>query len=52
MACPSVCGDIPRALASGLSYVQVDKHDTCISIVYHLQEPFHEFSFQITILVS
>ena len=27
MGCPPVCGDKPRALASGLSYVQVDKHD-------------------------
>ena len=26
MACPPVRGDYPRALASGLSYVQVDKH--------------------------
>ena len=26
MACPPVRGDNPRVLASGLSYVQVDKH--------------------------
>ena len=26
MGCRPVCGDNPRALASGLSYVQVDKH--------------------------
>ena len=26
MSCPPVCGRDPRALASGLSYVQVDKH--------------------------
>ena len=26
MGCPPVRGDKPRALASGLSYVQVDKH--------------------------
>ena len=26
MACPPVRGDNPRALASGLSYFQVDKH--------------------------
>ena len=26
MSCPPVRGDNPRALASGLSYVQVDKH--------------------------
>ena len=33
MGCPPVPGDNPRALASGLSYVQVDKHD--IPILYH-----------------
>ena len=26
MGCPPVRGDNPRALASGLSYVQVEKH--------------------------
>ena len=36
MGCPPVRRDNPRALASGLSYVQVDKHG--ISIVYHLQK--------------
>ena len=34
MACPPVRGDSSRALASGLSYVQVDKYG--ITIVYHL----------------
>ena len=34
--CPPVRGDNPRALASGLSYVQVDKHG--ITILYHLQQ--------------
>ena len=34
MGCPPVRGDNPRALASGLSYVQVDKHG--ITILYHL----------------
>ena len=34
MACPPVRGDNPRALASGLSYGQVDKHDKCIYILY------------------
>ena len=34
MGCPSVSGDNPRALARGLSYVQVDKHG--ITILYHL----------------
>ena len=36
MACPPVHGDNPRALASGLSYVHVDKHG--ITILYHLHE--------------
>ena len=34
MGYPSVCGDNPRALASGLSYVYVDKHG--ITILYHI----------------
>ena len=34
MACPPIRGDNPRALASGLSYVQVDKHG--LTILYHL----------------
>ena len=34
MACPPVRGDNPRALASELSYVHVDKH--AITILYHL----------------
>ena len=33
-ACLSVCGDNPRASASGVSYVQVDKPG--ITILYHL----------------
>ena len=33
MACPPVPGDHPRASASGLSYVQVDKYG--ITILYH-----------------
>ena len=33
MGCPPVRGDNPRALASGLSYVQVDKQG--ITILYH-----------------
>ena len=36
MACPPVRGDNPRALASGLSYLQVDKHG--ITILYHLHQ--------------
>ena len=34
MGCPPVRGDNPRALASGLSYVQVGKSG--ITILYHL----------------
>ena len=34
MACLPVRGDNPRALAIGLSYVQVDKHG--ITTLYHL----------------
>ena len=33
MGCPPVRGENPRALASGLSYVQVDKHG--ITILCH-----------------
>ena len=36
MDCSPVRGDNPRALASGLSYVQVDKHG--ITILYHLHQ--------------
>ena len=32
MGCPHVRGDNPRALASGLSYVQVDTHGITISV--------------------
>ena len=34
IGCPYVRGDTSRALARGLSYVQVDKHG--ITILYHL----------------
>ena len=36
MGCPPVRGDNPQALASGLSYVQVDKHG--ITVLYHLHQ--------------
>ena len=36
MGCPPVRGDNPRALASGLSYVQVDKHS--ITNLYHIHQ--------------
>ena len=46
MSCPSVCGDNPRALASGLSYVQVDNmvllfYITYISVDLVHQDLFH-----------
>ena len=34
MGCPPVRGDNPRALASGLSYVQMDKHGTLFYATY------------------
>ena len=34
MGCLPVRGDNPRALESGLSYVQVDKHGITISTTY------------------
>ena len=36
MGCPPVRGDNPRALASGLSNVQVDKYG--ITNLYHLHQ--------------
>ena len=36
MGCPPVRGDNPQALASGLSYVEVDKHG--ITTLYHLHQ--------------
>ena len=36
MACSPVRGDNPRALASGISYVQVDKYG--INILYHIHQ--------------
>ena len=36
MGCPPVRGGNPRALASGLSYVNVNKHG--ITILYHRRD--------------
>ena len=36
MGCPPVRGDNPRALASRLSYVQMDEHG--MPILYHLHQ--------------
>ena len=38
MGCPPVRVDNPRALASGLSYVHVDKH--VLIILYHLRNSY------------
>ena len=39
MVCTPVCGDNPRALASGLSPIQVDNN--VINILYHLHHCRH-----------
>ena len=39
MGCPPVRGDNPRALASGLSYLQVDKHGITILYLLHQCRP-------------
>ena len=45
MGCPPVRRDNARALASGLSYVQVNKHG--ITILYHLHaEHFTLYTFK------
>ena len=41
MGCPPVRGDNPRALASGLSNVQVDKHGITIFTTYISVELAH-----------
>ena len=46
MVCPPVREDNPRALASGLSYVKVDKHG--IIILYHLYQCRHYTSRDIS----
>ena len=42
MGCPPVRGDNPRALASGLSYVQVDKHGITIYTTYICVDLAHD----------
>ena len=46
MACPPVRGDNPRALVSGLSYVQVDKHGLTIYTTYISVGPVHHELFR------
>ena len=46
MGCPPVCGDNPRALESGLSYVQVNKHCIKIYIAYISVDLAHDEIFR------
>ena len=45
MGCPHVRGDNPRALACGLSYVQVDKHGITIYATYTSVDLAHQELF-------
>ena len=45
MGCPPVRGDNPRALASGLSYVQVDKHGITFYTTYISVDLAHQVIF-------
>ena len=45
MGCPPVCGNNPRALASGLSYVQVDKHGILFYTTYINVDLAHQVIF-------
>ena len=45
MGCPPVRGDNPRALASGLSYVLVDKHGLTILYTYISVDLAHHVIF-------
>ena len=42
MGCPPVRGDNPRALASGLSYVHVDKHGIIYTTYISVDLAYHE----------
>ena len=42
MGCLPVRGDNPRALASGLSYVQVDKHGIFYTTYFSVDVAHHE----------
>ena len=46
MGCPPVRGDNPRALASGLSCVQVDKHCITICTTYIIVDLAHDEIFR------
>ena len=46
MGCPPVHGDNQQALASGLSYVQVDKHGITILYIYISVDLVHHKIFR------
>ena len=46
MGCSPVCGDNPRALASWLSHVQVDKHGITIYTTYISVDLAHQEIFR------
>ena len=52
MGCPPVRGYNPRASASGLSYVEVDKHG--LTILYHLLQcrPAHHERFRAEVVIN
>ena len=43
MVCPYVRGDIPRAIASGLSYVHVDRHG-----IINISPPLSAYTWKTT----
>ena len=49
MGCPPVRGDNPRALAGGLSYVQVDKHGITIYTTYISVDLAHHKIFRVKV---
>ena len=49
MVCPPVRGDNPRALASGLSYVQVGKHGITIYTTYISVDLAHHEIFHVKV---
>ena len=52
MGCPPVRGDNPRALASGLSYVQVDKHGKTILYLYISEDLAHHELFHAQVSIK
>ena len=50
MGCPHVCGDNPRALASGLSYIQVGKHGLTFCTTYISVDLVHHEIFVLKLL--